>query len=92
MTHSRKSAAQRQKSLERLRAFRDRKVIEEVAPAPAAPPAPPKAQSAKPPPNPFDNYDSISTPVGMIWREGDRHPTWALPTSADALRFHRRNS
>jgi hypothetical protein len=31
MTHSRKSATQRQKSLERLRTFRDRKVEEPMA-------------------------------------------------------------
>jgi hypothetical protein len=49
----------------------------------ATPPAPPPA-------NPFDNYESISTPEGMVWNEGERWPTWTLPRWA--VLDHRRHS
>jgi hypothetical protein len=46
-----------------------------AATAPAAPP---------PPPNPFDAaYPATGGergPIGMIWREDERFPTWSLPT------------
>jgi hypothetical protein len=72
MTHSRKSAAQRAKSLERLRTFRERKEQEEVTPPkPYVPSSEFAAAYAMP-------HNEIG-PVGMQWREGDRHPTWALP-------------
>jgi hypothetical protein len=45
---------------------------------PNAPPTPPTS--------PFDNYESISTPVGMIWREDERWPTWSLPTQVASPR------
>jgi hypothetical protein len=41
---------------------------------------------AAPPTSPFDNYEAISTPVGMIWREGERFPTWDLPTQVASPR------
>jgi hypothetical protein len=46
--------------------------------AQAAPPAP-----SPPPANPFDNYERISTPEGMIWVEGERFPRWGLPINSD---------
>jgi hypothetical protein len=39
--------------------------------------------------NPFDNYESISTPEGMIWREGERFPRWGLPINSPAEFRHR---
>jgi hypothetical protein len=45
---------------------------------PNAPPTPPTS--------PFDNYQSISTPVGMVWREDERFPTWSLPTQVASPR------
>jgi hypothetical protein len=78
MSHSRKSAAQRAKSLERLKAFQ--------AQATALPPAPPpRPQVVAPPPqSPFDNYDAIRTPEGASWPEDGRHVPymrWRLPFS-----------
>ena len=71
VSHSRKSSAQRAKSLERLRAFRDRKRQEEGAPPKPYIPSPEFANY--PPPH------CELGPVGMIWREGERYPTWVLP-------------
>jgi hypothetical protein len=45
---------------------------------PNAPPTPPAS--------PFDNYEAISTPVGMVWREDERWPTWSLPTQVASPR------
>jgi hypothetical protein len=39
--------------------------------------------TAPPPANPFANYDSISTPEGMIWVEGERFPKWGLQVNSD---------
>jgi hypothetical protein len=36
--------------------------------------------------DPFDNYEAISTPVGMVWREDERWPTWSLPTQVASPR------
>jgi hypothetical protein len=71
VTHSRKSSAQRAKSLERLRAFRERRKQEEAAPPKPYVPSPEFANY--PPPH------CELGPVGMIWREGERYPTWVLP-------------
>jgi hypothetical protein len=42
-----------------------------------------KVTAPPPPANPFANYDSISTPEGMIWVEGERFPKWALQVNSD---------
>jgi hypothetical protein len=95
VSHSRKSAAQRAKSLERLKAFREvRKVEAPAAPPPQAVPAnaPPPPPPAPPPAGPFDNYEVIRTIESTEWREGDRYPRFLLAyCSAGSRLSHSRN-
>jgi hypothetical protein len=89
MTHSRKSATQRQKSLERLRTFRDRKVAEPMAAVRPVRPAPP----APPPPNPFDAAYSGHplTPEAAYWDDRG-YMKWQLETCNMGSRLpHSRN-
>jgi hypothetical protein len=92
MTHSRKSATQRQKSLEGLRMFRDRKVEEPMAavrPVRLVRPAPP----APPPPNPFDAAYSGHpiTPEAAYWGDSG-YMRWTLDTCQAGSRLsHSRN-
>jgi hypothetical protein len=80
VSHSRKSAAQRAKSLERLRAFQAQQA---QTPAPAAPPAPP-------PPNPFDTAYSGHqiTPEAAVWDDRG-YVRWTLPVHTPRNAFPR---
>jgi hypothetical protein len=63
---------------ERQRAYEAGRLHEWHAAREVTPPTPPA--------NPFDNYEAISTPVGMVWREDERWPTWSLPTQVASPR------
>jgi hypothetical protein len=49
-----------------------------------------RAAPPPPPPNPFDTaYPATGGergPIGMVWREDERFPTWSLPTQVASPR------
>ena len=93
MTHSRKSLKHRQLSAAHRAAKESGRLDDFYAQRDASrgvvtPPAAPRARAQPlapppPPPSPFSSYESISTPEGMIWREGERFPRWGLPINSD---------